>query len=342
MKQNDLFATQVEDWKPHAFQKKAIKWLLEHACAALLASPGAGKTSITLGAIKILKQKKLVNKVLIIAPLRVIFNVWPNEVEKWSDFNGLTVEVLHGKDKDAALKREADIYCINPEGLDWLLKTTKTSLPSGKKAVTVDTKTFKKLGFDTLVIDELTKFKNTQSLRFKALKQVHHLFGRRWGLTGSPVANGFMGLFGQMYILDEGNALGKFITHYRNKYFDAVDDTKFVYRLKPGAVEQIYERVSPLALRIDAEDYLEMPELIINRIKIDMPPKAKAQYDAMEEDLLLAIEDKTVVATNAAVASGKCMQLVNGAIFEDMGATEEGFERVSASGLTYMTPSSTH
>jgi SNF2 family DNA or RNA helicase len=325
MMQQRLFAVSAEEWNPHGYQRKAMKYLLEHACAALFLDPGLGKTSVTLGAIKVLKKKKVLDKVLIIAPLRVVYNVWPAEVEKWQDFSHLKVEVLHGKDKDAALKREADVYVINPEGLDWLLKTTKAKTRSGKTSVLADVKAFKKLGFDTLVIDELTKFKNQGGLRFKALAQVHHLFGRRWGLTGSPAANGLLGLFGQMYILDQGNALGKYVTHYRNKYFDQVDNVAYTYRIKPGAEAAIYERVAPMSLRMSAEDYLELPELVINRIKIDMPPKAKAQYDAMEEDLLLAIENKTVVASNAAVAAGKCRQIANGALFEDALVTESGF-----------------
>jgi SNF2-related domain len=117
MIQSKLFPPSSTPWNPHAYQKKAIKFLLEHAASALFLDPGLGKTSITLAAIKILKQKKLLNKVLLIAPLRVCHLVWPLESEKWADFNGLKVVVLHGPNKDALLKTEADIYVINPEGL---------------------------------------------------------------------------------------------------------------------------------------------------------------------------------------------------------------------------------
>jgi SNF2 family DNA or RNA helicase len=286
-----------------------------------------GKSAITLGAIKILKKKKLLSKVLIIAPLRVAHNVWPGEIKKWADFSGLTIEVLHGNDKNKALERNADIYVINPEGLDWLLKTTKTKSVNGKKtSVSVDIKAFKKLGFDTLVIDELTRFKNQNAISFKALAQVHKTFGRRWGLTGSPAANGLLGLFGQAYILDEGNALGKFVTHYRSKYFDTVDNEGFVYAPKPGAPDLIYERLSPLVLRMAAEDYLDLPQLVYNTIKLEMPSKSRQHYDLMEEDLFMAIDDKAIVASNAAVASGKLRQIVGGAIYEDAELTAEGFK----------------
>jgi superfamily II DNA or RNA helicase len=197
MTQSELFLQSPVPWTPHAYSKKAVKFLLEHACAALFLDPGLGKTSITLAAIKMLIARKLVGKVLIVAPLRVCYSVWPREVDKWEDFNHLRIEVLHGADKEEALNRDADIYVINPEGLDWLLQTKKTKVISPKTGkvttkIEVDLRRFRKFGFDTLVIDELTKFKHTTSGRFKALKLVHKTFGRRWGLTGSPASNGLL------------------------------------------------------------------------------------------------------------------------------------------------------
>ena len=330
MMQTELFKQSPTPWTPHAYQKKAVKFLIEHACSALLLDPGLGKSAITLGAIKILKKKKILNKVLLIAPLRVCYSVWPNEIKKWEDFNGLKIEILHGKDKDEALNREADIYVINPEGLDWLLQTKKTkstSTKTGKTAtkVDVDLRRFKALGFDTLVIDELTKFKHTTSGRFKALKLVHKTFGRRWGLTGSPASNGLLDLFGQCYILDEGRALGPYITHYKTKYFNPIDKNGFVWAPREGAPDEIYERLSPLALRMAAEDYLDMPQLIVNNIRLDLPDSARAVYDRLEEDLIAKIGDKTIVAVNAAVASGKCRQVANGGLYLDPEVVTMGF-----------------
>lgn len=322
--QQKLFAVSQEDWRPHAYQKKAVKFLLEHACSALFLDPGLGKSSITLAALSILFKKKLASKVLVIAPLRVCYNVWPAEVEKWTDFSHLKVVVLHGDNKDELLKSDADIFVINPEGLDWLLKPEKVKSKTGKTTPAVDVRRFKKFGFDTLVIDELTKFKNYSSIRFKMLTQVHTTFGRRFGLTGSPAANGLLDLFGQCYILDEGRSLGQYITHFRNKYFDTPN--KFVYTLKHGAADEIYKAVEPLALRMAAEDYLEMPELIVNNIYVDMPDKAWKVYFDLEDDLFTAIDDKAIVASNSGVALGKLRQVVGGAIFEDKEVTEEGFK----------------
>lgn len=295
--------------------------MLEHAASALFLDPGLGKTSITLAAIKLLKQKKVLDKVLLIAPLRVCYSVWPREVEKWTDFGQLKVVVLHGADKEAKLKEDADVYVINPEGLDWLLqakKTKKVSAKTGKVTITVevDLRRWKSLGFDTLVIDELSKFKHTTTNRFKALKLVLNTFRRRWGLTGSPASNGLMDLFGQCYILDQGRTLGPYITHYRMKYFNPSHDG-FSWVIREGADEEIYDRLRPLALRMAANDYLDMPTLIENNIRIDLPGDVRRVYDQLEEDLIAKLDEKVVVASTAAAASIKCRQVANGGLYLD-------------------------
>ena len=319
--QTELFKPSSKPWTPHAYQKKAVKFLLEHAASALFLDPGLGKTSITLAAIKLLKQKKVLDKVLLIAPLRVCYSVWPKEVEKWKDFEHLKVVVLHGPNKEALLKEDADVYVVNPEGLDWLLQVKKTKVVSPKTGkvttqVDVDLRRWKALGFDTLVIDELSKFKHTSTNRFKSLKLVLNTFRRRWGLTGSPASNGLMDLFGQCYILDQGRTLGPYITHYRMKYFNPSHDG-FSWVLREGADEEIYERLAPLALRMAADDYLDMPTLIENNIRVDLPGDVLQVYSQLEDDLIAKLGDGVVVASNAAAASMKCRQVVNGGIYLD-------------------------
>lgn len=303
-------------WHPSAYMRKAVKFLLEHAAAALFLDPGLRKTSITLAALTFLIKKKVVSKVLVIAPLRVCYSVWPAERDKWADFNHLKIVVLHGKDKEELLKEEADIYVINPEGLDWLLDVQKTKLANGKTKVWVDLKRWRNLGFDTMVIDELSKFKNTATQRFKAMKLVLNTFGRRWGLTGSPASNGLMNLFGQCYMLDQGRSLGPYISHYRMKYFVPGFDG-FSWNLREGADGEIYERVKPLALRMAAEDYIDMPKLIENNIKIELPPDVMKIYLQLENDLIAKLDNGTVRAANAAGASMKCRQVTNGGIYLD-------------------------
>ena len=287
--------------------------MLEHAASALFLDPGLGKTSITLAAIKLLKKKKVLDKVLLIAPLRVCHSVWPAEVSKWKDFNHLKVIVLHGPNKDQLLQEEADIYVINPEGLEWLLQVEKRKTKTGRTQISVNMRRFKRLGFDTLVIDELSKFKHANTNRFKAMKLVLHTFARRWGLTGSPAANGLMGLFSQCYMLDEGRTLGRYITHYRSTYFEQGYDG-FSWHLREGADEEIYERLRPLALRM-GDDLLDMPKLVENNIKVQLPPKVMEIYEHLEEDLIAKLEEGVVTAKTAAAASMKCRQVANGGIY---------------------------
>lgn len=317
----ELFPPSSEPWKPHAGQKLGMKFLLEHACAILAADPGVGKTSITYGAFKILLKKKVASKMLVIAPLKPCYLVWPKEQEKWTDFSGLKVVVLHGDTRDVDLIEDADVCVINPDGLDWLLGAKRMKSSNGKVSVTTDLKRFKSFGFDTLVVDELTRFKHSNSGRFKVLKTALHTFSRRWGLTGSLVANGLLDLFGQCYVMDMGRTLGQYITHYRMKYFTPSFDG-FGWNLREGAEEEIYERLAPLVLRLAAEDYVDMPQVVDVIREFELPPKVRELYDRLEEDLIARIDDKVVVASTAAVASTKCRQVANGGIYLDQEVIE--------------------
>lgn len=314
IRNDESLLQQSENWVPHAYQKKAVKFLLEHGGGALFLDPGLGKTAIALAALKILKKQGLCSKTLLIAPLRVCYNVWPAEIKKWLDFNYFKISIIHGPKKEEALKAEADIYIVNPEGLDWLLQIEKSKGLSGRTKVALDVRRWKNFGFDTLIVDELSKFKHVNTIRFKALKQVLGTFSRRWGLTGSPAPNGLLDLFGQCFILDQGNALGPYITYYRMKYF-VQSYNGFEWTLREGADQEIYTRLKPLALRMAAEDYLEMPELVENNIRVLLPDEAMRIYNDLERDLLTQIKERTVVASNAAVASGKCRQVANGGLY---------------------------
>ena len=305
-----------QPWKPEPYQLTGVKFLLEHAAAGVFLDPGLRKTSITLGAIKILKKEKLLNRVLVIAPLRVCYSVWPKEVAKWKDFAHLRVEILHGKDKEAALQRDADIYVINPEGLDWLFGITKEKLPGKKKAtIKYDLTRFKQLDADTLVIDEISKFKHASSDRFQGLKPLLAKFDRRWGLTGSPAPNGLLDLFGILYIIDLGRSLGQYITHYRAAYFMPTGYGGYNWVLQHGAEERIYERISPCVFRLADEDYLKLPQIIENIIKIELPPKVRKVYDELEEEFLTELSEGVVTAANAGAASTKLCQIANGGLF---------------------------
>lgn len=295
----------------HNYQKKGIKFLLTHGAAALLLDPGMGKTAIVLKAFKALQKAQTARRALVIAPLRPAQLVWPSEPGEWSDLAGLRVGLLHGKHKEQILadRDNYDILVINPEGLEWLIL--------GGRGKAFDARRWRDLGFDTLVIDELTKFKHTKGVRFKIMKFVLGTFARRWGLTGTPVPNGLLDLFGQMYVLDLGNALGRYVTHYRMKFFRSLDPNGWKWVLQPGAEERIYDAIAPLAMRASAEDHLELPELVPLKVYVDLPPKVLELYESMEDDLVAKLAGQQVVAANAAAASTKCRQISNGAVYVD-------------------------
>ena len=305
-----------DHWTPHEGQRRAVEYLVSHQFAGLFADVGVGKTSSVLAAFSILKKLGFANRMLLIAPLRVCHLVWPYEIEKWIEFRHLRIEVLHGAKKDAALAREADIYVINPDGLDWLLGATTRTDSRGRGMVTIDLRKFKALGFDLLTIDELSAFKTTNTNRFKTIKHILPTFKRRWGLTATPAANGLEGLFGQVYCLDQGRTFGPYITHYRQKYFIS-GYNGFGWELRKGAEEEIYERMRPIVLRLAADDYVDMPDLVERVLRFDLPSEARRVYDALADDMIAAINDQVVVASNAAAASVKLRQVCNGGVYAD-------------------------
>ncbi len=289
-------------WKPVGYMKRAMKWILENPCAGLFLDPGLRKTSITLGAFKILQNEGVVNRMLVVAPVRVAYNVWPAEVAKWKDFNHFKIVVLHGHNKTVANLKDpdVDIYVINPEGLQWLL--TKEN--------------FKLLGCEMFVLDESSKFKNTQTKRFKLLRPYLPKFSRRLILTGSPRPNGWLDLFGQVYIMDLGRALGSYITHFRNKYFNSTGFGGYTYVLQEGKDKEIQKAIKPYVMRLEAEDYIDIPKLIEPVIEVDLPPSAREMYDEMEDELIIMLDDGlSLEAPTAAAARTKCAQIANGALY---------------------------
>lgn len=256
-------------------------------------------------AFKILKQKGLVNKALIIAPLRPMRKVWPDEIKKWADFADITYTIVHGSGTGAeakrahALSQDVDVYIINPEGIPWLFDAKR-----------------KRPEFDVLIVDESTKFKNSSTQRFKVLKPHLPSFSRRWILTGTPVPNGLLDLFGQIYILDLGRSLGRFITHYRQEYFVPSGYGGYEWKPQHDAFSRIVEVISPLILQLSSEEYLQMPALIQHDLTVSLPPSSRKLYDELERDFLVQMESgEEVIALNAAAAGTKLRQIANGALY---------------------------
>jgi SNF2 family DNA or RNA helicase len=291
-------------YEPHSYQKYATDFIEKNPIAALLLDMGLGKTSITLTAINnLLFDYFDVHRVLVIAPLRVAKNTWPEEIEKWSHLSNLKYSVVVGTEKEriSALKENADIYIINRENIPWLIE--KSKLP---------------FEFDMVVIDELSSFKNYSSKRFKSLMKVRPKVKRIIGLTGTPSSNGLMDLFAEFKILDMGVRLGRFIGQYRNVYFtpDKMNGPiVYSYKPLPSAEKIIYEKISDITISMKATDHLKMPELIECETVVQMSEKENKSYTTLKKELVLSILDGEITAANAASLSSKLSQLANGAIY---------------------------
>ncbi len=251
-----------------------------------------------------------VSKVLVIGPLRVCGSVWPEERQKWDglDFLKMSVMVGSAKQREEALNVPADVYVINRENVKWLVDyLEKRRIP---------------WPFDMVVIDELSSFKNHQSQRWKALKKVRPKIQRIVGLTGTPAGNGLMDLWAETCLIDNGQRLGRFIGRYREAYFRAqgmnpYTGVVFNYAPLPGAEEAIYSRISDISVSMKALDYLDMPDQVMVNHFVDMDGAERAAYDSMRDELLVKLDDDTIDAANAAVLSGKLLQMANGAIYND-------------------------
>ena len=293
-------------YNPHEYQTYATNFILEHPVAAVLLEMGLGKSVITLTAIyELMLNRFEVEKVLVIAPLRVARDTWPAEIEKWEHLAGLTYSVAIGTEAErlAALRRPAHLYLINRENVDWLI--TKSGIP---------------FDFDMVVIDELSSFKSHAAKRFKSLLKVRPTVKRMVGLTGTPSSNGLMDLWAEFRILDMGQRLGRYITHYRNNFF--VPDKRnqqmiFSYKPRAGAEDAIYRLISDITISMKSADFLKMPECIINEVPVALSEKEWSVYQALKEDMVVDLKDEEIDAVNAAALSGKLLQMANGAVYNE-------------------------
>lgn len=249
-----------------------------------------------------------VERVLVIAPLRVADITWGEEIEKWEHLKNLRISKIIGgrESREAAIEKRADIYIVNRENTKWLVDYHLAK--------------DKKWKYDMIVIDESSSFKNHQSQRFKALKKATRIAKRVVLLTGTPAPNSLMDLWSQVYLLDQGERLGKTITAYRSKYF--MPDKRsanviFSYKPRPGAEQEIYDAISDIAVSLKAKDHLELPERIDNHIKLKMTKSVEAIYKKMEEEYLIEIDENEITATSAGVVVNKLLQMANGAVYDE-------------------------
>ena len=300
----------------HYYQQFSVDFIEKHPTSAIFLDCGLGKTIITLTALNdLLFDSFVAHRVLVIAPLRVAYMSWPNEFSKWPHLSNLTYSVAVGTEANrlAALKKPADIYIINRENVDWLVN--KSRLP---------------FDYDTVVIDELSSFKAYGSKRFKALRKVRPKVKRIIGLTGTPSGNGLMDLWAEIGILDLGQRLGRFISHYRNNFFTPDKrNQQIVYSYKPlpGAEEEIYRLISDITISMKSTDYLKMPECVINEITVRLSEKERNSYETMKRDLVLSLDGQEIDAGSAATLSNKLLQMANGAVYSDEGSVVQLHDR---------------
>lgn len=289
-------------YEPHNYQQFATDFILEHPISCLMLDMGLGKTVITLTALWQLALDSFdVSRILVIAPKRVAEDTWPKELSKWEHLSGLDATLVMGTqaEREAALHQQTFLYIINRENVSWLVANHPWD-------------------FDMVVIDELSSFKSNQAQRFKAMKKVRPLVSRIVGLTGTPAPNSLLDLWPEMYLMDMGQRLGRFIGGFRDRFFTPDKrNREIIYSYKPreGAEEAIYSLISDICISMKAVDYLDMPELIMNRVEVSMDSREQKIYDDFQRNMVVSLQGEELDAVNAAALSGKLTQMANGAVY---------------------------
>jgi SNF2 family DNA or RNA helicase len=296
-------------YNPWPYQQFATEHILKNPYSGLFLDMGLGKTVATLTAIdRLMFDDMEVEKVLVIAPKRVAEDTWTTEATKWDHLKHLKISVVLGTERQRkeALKAKADIFVINRENVAWLVGLYQSAFP-----------------FDMVVIDELSSFKSSKAIRFRSLRMVRPKIKRVVGLTGTPAPNGLIDLWPQMYLLDQGERLGKTITRYRETYFTPGrrnGQVVFDYKLKSESEQAIYNKIGDICISMKAKDYLQLPERINRTIEISLLKATKAKYDDFERELILSLDDdekSEISAVNAAALSNKLLQFANGAVYDE-------------------------
>lgn len=305
-------------YTPRVYQERMINAVLKRKRTALWAGMGLGKTSACLEAIRRIKYKRPELKVLVVAPLRVAQSTWPDEVKKWEDFSELRVSVVCGNQRRRiqALETEADIYTTNYENIPWLVGYLEKDWP-----------------FDLIVADESTRLKGLRSKqgtqRAKALAQVAFKSEGFVALTGTPAPNGLLDLWGQMWFIDAGKRLEKSFSAYQRKYFYPVvlggsGQHWCEWRLFDGAEDKIKEAVKDVTVTVNPEDYFDVAKNIFNDIVVELPRDVMRRYRKFARDLFVELDSgEELTASNAAVKTGRLLQMASGAVYTEDGQSFE-------------------
>lgn len=304
------------NYQPHEYQQYATDFIIKNPTAAVFLEMGLGKSVIALTAIlELCLERFEISRVLVIAPLRVARDTWPAEIQKWDHLKDLTYSVAVGtaNERRAALRQKTFVHIINRENVQWLIEDS--GIP---------------WQYDMVVIDELSSFKSHQSKRFKSLMKARPGVRRMVGLTGTPSSNGLMDLWSEFRVLDMGKRLGRYITHYREQFFEP--DRRngmqvFSYRPRAGAEREIYRRIGDITISMRSADYLKMPECVMNTVPVKLDSTEYEVYEEMESKMVTELDGVEIDAVNAATLTGKLCQLANGAIYTPDGNTVFFHER---------------
>ena len=292
----------------HDYQKFAVNHMLNHCESGLFMEMGTGKSCCTLTALNLLLFDTFeIKKPLIIAPLNVAKYTWQDEIDNWAHLKHLKLGKILGdeKSRSKALNSPADIFIINRENVAWLVGKVGSAW-----------------SFDMLILDELTSFKSSKAIRFKALKQIRPLVKRVVGLTGTPSPNGYIDLWSQIFLLDQGKRLGKFKTHFIDRFFTV--DPKTVYSGYPKQIprdfslEAIQGLIGDICISMKSEDYLELPGRVHRIINVHLSDAEMQAYEEFEKSqIMLLPEGEAISVANAAALRGKLVQFANGAIYDE-------------------------
>lgn len=300
-------------YEPHDYQKRAIDMILSKPAVGLFLEMGLGKTVITLTATnQLLYEQFAVTRVLVIAPLKVAEDTWSRESAKWDHLHDLKIAKILGTaiQRAEAAASDADIYVINRENVVWLVERYPKA----------------KWRWDMVVIDELSSFKSNRAERFKALRRVRPYIRRIVGLTGTPNPNGYMDLWAEIFLLDQGERLERTIGRYRELYFKpgrGDGHITYEWRLREGADKAIQAKIADITVSMRAEDYLKLPERIDNVVRVRLGDEALKTYREMERNQIIELNNETVTAVSAASVMGKLLQMSGGAVYDDNGGYVE-------------------
>lgn len=304
---------------PH--QIEAYRHLVNNPRAALFLGMSLSKTVISLSYLyDMIYEEAAITKVLVVAPDKVARITWPDELETWGHLEGVAYSVVAGtaKQRIKALGAEAEIYIVGADNLTWLI-SQYIEKKNGKYVG--------KLPYDCIVLDELSLFKSRNSQRFKSLRRAIRTIDYRIGMTGTPSPNGYIDLWAEMVLIDDGLRLGDTFGKFVDKYFTTRGNGMIVYEYipRPGAPSVIAQKISDIALTMQTRDYLQLPELHTDDVMLNLDAFDREMYDTLEEEYVLDFFDGgDVTAKTAADLTNKLLQISSGAIYEEQGYDEQG------------------